>query len=289
MLKFYMPFYYLIYSRLKSKVDFISWVIIWIVPQFILSYLYTNMALGTFILLFLLTQLIFNSLYEIGYIENDVSTIDKEEKPTLRLNSEVYDYIKKNYHKVIYVKYVIVILAFVVLYLVNGSFCIVLNIKNFILLLFVTRLFFYWHNSVRSKVNLLTFSILAITKYIFPFTLFVMDNRELLYLSLFSIALFPLLRIIEHSTHKRYAFTAYAKLVGNHDKFRIIYYLFFLSLFSFFYVVSFSIFDEYKVFFLLLFYFLFYRVSSYLLLKRGLYKRDELKNKDLYIQNMEKE
>lgn len=283
MLKFYLPFYYLVYSRLKTKIDFISWMIIWMVPQFILSYVYADITLGKFTLLFLLTQLIFNSLYEIGYIENDVSTTDKEENPTLRLSSEVYAYMKQNYHRVIYIRYAIVLLSLTVLYWLNGSFDIHLNIGNFILLLLVTRLFFYWHNSIRNKINLLTFSILAVTKYIFPFTLFVIDNKELFYLSLFSMTLFPLLRIIEHSTHKRYAFTTYAKLVGNHDKFRIIYYLFFLSLFAFCYVVLPSIFDDYQVIFLLLIYFLLYRVSSYLLLKRGLYKRDVLKSKDLFI------
>ena len=168
------------------------------------------------------------------------------------------------------------------LILVDHHFGFDLNIKAFLILLIVNRLFFYLHNSVRSKFNLLTFSVLAITKYIFPVVLFV-NSDKLLYLCLLSIAAFPLLRIIEHSTHKRYAFAHYAKFIGNHDRFRILYYFVFSLLFVFLYLSSFLTKYDFAIAISVMVYFLLFRIFSYLLLRKGFYKRDELKNKDLYI------
>ena len=237
MFKFYIPFYYLFHSRLKTKMDMLSWIIIFIIPQFSITYAYVHLDLETFALLFVLSQVIFNTLYEIGYIENDIHTTKNEKIPTLRLDKQNTDYVKKNYINIVYIKYFIVILFTGLLIRINSHFSFDLNIKSFIVLLIVNRIFFYWHNSIRNRINLLTFSVLAITKYIFPIVLFVGSNH-VLYASLLSITAFPALRIIEHSTHKRYTFSDYAKIIGNHDKFRILYYSTFLLLFVLLYLSS---------------------------------------------------
>lgn len=282
MFKFYLPFYYLVFSRLKTKIDLISWIIIFIIPQFFITFIYSELNILPFTLLFLLSQIIFNTLYEIGYIENDISTTENEATPTLRLDKKSYTYIKNNYSKIIIFRYFTVFVLVGILYLINSYFSLGLNIVSFLILLIVNRVFFYWHNKVRNRWNLLTFSVLAVTKYIFPVVLFV-DSHLLIYVCLLSIVIFPLLRIIEHSTHKRYSFVKYAKLIGNHDRFRIMYYVFFsilaLSLF-YFSVISRG---DFLVVVSILIYFLLYRVFSYLLVKRGLYQRDDLKNKDLYV------
>lgn len=285
MFKFYLPFYYLFYSRLKTKIDMISWAIIWIVPQFFIVYNFTDINLGILILVFLLSQTIFNTLYEIGYIENDISTTKNEKKPTLRLDTKSSNYIANNYFKIIYFRYFLVTSLLGLLFLLNNYFKLSLNIEYFIALLVVTRLFFYWHNSVRSRINLLTFSMLAVTKYLFPIILLIKEE-ELLFVSLVSITFFAILRIIEHSTHKRYNLFAYAKFIGNHDRFRIFYYLFFLLFFTTLYFLNILLFSDFKLIAILLVYFLLYRVFSYLLLEKGLYVRDEIKNKDLYMKDV---
>jgi hypothetical protein len=261
-----------------------SWLIIWIIPQFIISYSYIDIKLKSFILIFFLTQLAFNALYEIGYIENDVTTTKNEKTPTLRLEKSIYRYIKKHYNKIIRIRYLIVITVIILLYILNKCFEYNLNIYGFIIVLIINRLFFYWHNIVRSKINLLTFAMLAITKYIFIFVIFINDFNKLLYVVLFSMVIFPILRIIEHSTHKRYQFVKYAKIIGNHDIFRIKYYLFNLVLLIIIYNLYPKFCKNYKIFIYINIYFLFYRVLSYFILKKGLYKRDYLKSKDLYIQ-----
>ena len=282
MYKFYFPFYYLFYSRLKTKIDQISWFIIFIIPPFLIAYVYSEINLLSYIVLFLLSQIVFNTLYEVGYIENDISTTKNEKTPTLRLDPKSAKYIKNNYLKIIYFRYIIVLISLGILYWINNYFDFKLNVFSFLVLLIINRVFFYWHNSVRNRWNLLTFSVLAITKYIFPIILFVHSDK-LFYPCLFAIIVFPILRIIEHSTHKRYNFIKYAKLIGNHDKFRILYYGVFSILTLGLFIFSVIKKEDFLVIISIFIYFLIYRLSSYFLVKRGMYKRDDLKNKDLYV------
>ena len=281
MSKFYFPFYYLFYSRLKTKIDLISWIIIFIVPQFLISFYYTELNFGSFILLFILSQIIFNTLYEIGYLENDVYTIKNENNPTLRLEQKRFDYIKSNYSKIIYFRYLIVFISLSLLYLINFYFDFGLNVMSFIVLLIINRLFFFFHNNIRNRWNLVTFSVLAVTKYIFPVILFVsMENMK--YAILLSVITFPLLRIIEHSTHKRYSYKSYARIIGNHDRFRILYYLAVILSCVIFWLFSLINRENFTIAIWISAYFLLYRLVSYFFVKRGIYKRDLLKRKDLY-------
>ena len=78
--KLYFPFYYLYVSRLKTKLEQISWIIIFIIPQLLVTHQYQTLSSVIFILLFFTSQVVFNSLYEIGYIENDVKTSKIEKK-----------------------------------------------------------------------------------------------------------------------------------------------------------------------------------------------------------------
>ena len=122
MIKFYIPFYYLFYTRLKTKMEIVSWIIIFIIPQFLITYFYLDLRVDIFFQLFLIAQLIFHTLYEVGYIENDISTTKKEKNPTLRLDKKSATYIKNNYQKIIYSRYCTILLFLGLLYWVNISF-----------------------------------------------------------------------------------------------------------------------------------------------------------------------
>ena len=273
MIKFYIPFYYLFYTRLNSKMEIISWQIIFIIPQFFITSLYTEIRLGIFFQLFLLSQLIFHTLYEIGYIENDISTIKKEKNPTLRLDKRSATYIESNYKKIIDFIYCGVLLFLGLLYFIDTHFKFETNVIFFIWLLLFNRIFFYFHNNIRNRFNILTFFILAVTKYIFPLVLFVSIENVLYPIILFVIA-FPLLRSIEICMLKRHNFIKFVKIVTNLDKFRILYYL--IGSIVCLVIWYFSVINDqnFRIAILLFVYFLIYRVASYFLIKKGIYKRD---------------
>jgi hypothetical protein len=272
-IKFYIPFYYLFYTRLKTKLEIISWQIIFIIPQFFITSFYTEIRLGIFLQLFLLSQLIFHTLYEIGYIENDISTIKKEKNPTLRLDKISASYIESNYKKIIYLRYCGVLLFLGLLYFIDTSFKFDTNVIFFIWLILFNRIFFYFHNNIRNRFNILTFFILAVTKYIFPLVLFV-SVEIMLYPIILSVMAFPLLRSIEICMLKRHNFIKFVKIVTDLDKFRILYYL--IGLIVCLVIRYFSDINDqnFRIAFLLFVYFLFYRVVSYFFIKKGIYKRD---------------
>ena len=281
MFKFYFPFYYLIHTRLKTNIDLLSWQIIFIIPQFTITYFYLNIRSDIFILIFFITQLAFHSVYEIGYIENDNLTTKNEKKPTLRLNREGSGFIKKNYSKVIYVKYLTVLLLVGLLYWINTFAAYRLNIFSFISLLVLNRIFFFLHNNIRSRLNILTFFVLSITKFIFPLVLFI-EFEILLYPMLLSVIIFPLLRSIEISTLKRHNFKSLSKIIGDIDRFRILFYLIASLLFIALWLFSFLGIKDFSVSIFILVYFLLFRISTYFLIKEGIYRRDIKTKKNVH-------
>ncbi len=278
MIKFYIPLYYLINTRLKTKMEIFSWNLIFILPQFLITSYYLNYKLDFFFLIFFISQLIFHSLYEIGYIENDIKTVNKEKNPTIRLDKKSFFYVKNNYINIISWKYFTITIFLIVLHIINLNQINEIFFYPFIILLIINRLFFYFHNKLRNRFNIISFFMLATLKYIFPLLLFV-DVNTLLYPVLLSVITFPLLRTIEICTLKRFNFKNFSKKITNLDKFRILYYLTFSVIIIIGWYFSIINNKNFYITILIFTYFSLYRISTYLLIKRGIYKRDVRTNK----------
>ena len=273
MYSFYIPIFYLIHSRLKTKFDLISWQIIFLIPQFAVTYYYLNIRSDIFVQLFLISQLIFHVLYEIGYIENDVITTRNEKNPTKRLSSRSIAYLKKNYSKVIYFKYLVGTIFIGLLYWIDTFTSYNLNLNVFVGLLVFNRIIFFIHNSIRNRFNILTFFILSAAKYVFPIVLFVRFEIMLLPL-IIMLLIFPILRTIEIFTLKRHKFKKIAYLVNNIDKFRIIYYLFNSIVITVIWHFSLISGTNYNISIFIVLYFLLFRISTKFLIEKKVYKRD---------------
>ena len=273
MFRFYIPFSYLIHSRLKKTFDLLSWQIIFILPQFAITYFYLYIRSDLFVVIFFVTQIIFHTLYEIGYLENDILTTKKEKKPTIRISKISRNYIKNNYSKIINFRYLVVFCFLGILYWLDSFSAYRLNILTFIALLFLNRLVFFIHNNIRNRLNILTFFILSVTKFIFPIVLFIRPET-MLYPILMVIIIFPLLRTIEIITLKRHNFKKFAKIINDVDRFRIFYYSLNSLLFITFWYFSLISTKNFSVTIFVLAYFLLFRISTYFLIKEGVYKRD---------------
>ena len=148
-----------------------------------------------------------------------------------------------------------------------------LNILTFIALLVFNRIVFFIHNNVRSKLNILTFFILSVTKFVFPIVLFI-RFEIMLYPILLMILIFPLLRTIEISTLKRHNLKKIAKIINDIDRFRIFYYSLNSLIVIMLWYLSFLSDQNFILTIIVLVYFLLFRISTYLLIKEGVYKRD---------------
>jgi len=99
--KFYFPFYYLFYSRLKTKIDQISWFIIFIIPPFLIAYVYSEINLLSYIVLFLLFQIIFNILYKVVTTKNkSINFLEKIKNFQVRNDSFDEKMVVKKYYSI---------------------------------------------------------------------------------------------------------------------------------------------------------------------------------------------
>lgn len=87
------PFYYFFISRATLTSRRVSWILIYILPQFL--YIGFNSDLLNDIYKYLLSVVVVYLIYECGYIYNDCVRVANEKKPTLRLNEKERLYIKQ--------------------------------------------------------------------------------------------------------------------------------------------------------------------------------------------------
>ena len=265
MIWFYLPFVYLISSRLKSKFELISWQIIFIIPQLLITYHFLEVRTYIFILFFLISQLIFYSLYETGYIENDLVTTQKEKNPTVRFNKKNISYITKNYSGLIYTRYFVAFLFLFLLFWINTFTSYSFNILFFSGVLILTKIIFKIHNLIRNRFTIITFFLLSFLKYSFPIVLFINPDK-MIYPILLVLFIFPILRTLEVITLSRYNFKIISKLIGNIDKFRVFYYFLCLVIIAIIKIFSISTYLDFYISFIIIFYFLIFRIGCFYVL-----------------------
>lgn len=259
MYNYIFPMVYLFDSRLKSKIERTSWFIIYVIPVFTLSYALSPKNILEFSVLFILAIFSFFSLYEVGYIENDIKTTINESNPTIRIENEKQIFLRKNYYFIQNSKIIVMLILLFFANFVSNEFEINLHWLSFISCLVFIRIAFYAHNRFRNRLNILTFLCLSIGKYFSPILLFLplYDYHILFVLTFF---MFPFLRTLEHATKPKYNLPKLIKFLGNLDIFRVKYYfVMFLSS-----LVVFFIFQNYHALIsvLVMAYFLIYRSSA---------------------------
>lgn len=256
---FIFPGVYLFYSRLKSNVERVSWILINPLMIGILSLAVSDLSPINFFLFYIVSFLIWQSVYEVGYLENDLITTKKEKNPTIRLEAPLHQLTSYHYHAIVAGKLIVASLLLVFLYFISLVTYSDINLIFFIILVFLARLDFYLHNKVRSRLNIVTFFVLSALKYLtVPFLFYSGENPvDFIVVIVF---LFPFLRTLEHSCKSKYKFEGLSNLLGDFDRLRVKYYLFFL--FSFSILSLFLDSDEIIIGIVFFGYFLFLRVLA---------------------------
>lgn len=277
MIKYCIPFYYLFKSRLTTIYEKISWVLIYPVPVGFVCYSASDVIeFQQFAVMFILSIVVFNTIYEIGYIVNDTVTINKEHTPEIRISGNEIKSLSVNWKKIALGRGAFSIVLVAIIYYLDMVYSSELNILAFISLVSLVSGFFYLHNTIRSKWNVITFFMLSFGKYVSPLVLFVSTNNFCAYL-LISLFMFPVLRTIEHSTKVRYGIKPLIDFVGVIDNFRVKYYaiMFIILLAISFLYRSHLKNDSTMLVALTVFgYFLVYRIASLYMIKKNIYRRN---------------
>lgn len=271
MIPFFIPGYYLFYSRLKRKSEIVSLLIIYPIYILVMLFYFSDLALTELLLFFVVAWLAWITVYETGYFENDAITIKKEVNPTLRMAPDQITWVQQNFILIHVVRFFLAFCFLGLLFWLSDTIITINDFIGFVICIFVARLFFFFHNSLRSRWNILTYLLLSSTKYLSFFILFYSHLSfvpEILYCVLLT---FPIPRTIEHAAKTKYGLQKIQNLVGNIDTFRWKYYLtgFLIAL-----VLHYIKINPITIAFLFsMGYFLSFRLFSVLIINLGFYKR----------------
>ncbi len=259
------PFVYLFKSRLTRNVERLSWVLINPIALFLVTGLLSDLTFIEHFILFILAFLAWQSLYEIGYIYNDVFTSKKETNPTLRLGAKDAIFIEKKFALIVMCKLVISALSIIVVFWFDQYANLHLHVLWFLGILSLSSLAFSIHNSMRNRFNILTFGVLSATKYMALPLLMVAEGQEFVGF-LVSLTMFPLVRTLEHATKNKYSLGRLKKIVGDFTLFRVKYYAFAFFLAC---LVHWFMGEENTIIFIAIYaYFLIYRIGVWFVIRK---------------------
>lgn len=222
---FYLPLLYTLATRYErhSVRGFIMFLIIYIIPQFLLMFCFASQRDWW---MWILSIFFVIDLYEIGYIQNDAETIKKEDNPTLRLFPKELEYYEK--HKIsIYSFRIFIAILLSYFFLSYSSFS--YYIIGCVIVLWILLPIYCVYNSIRGIWNFPLLTILTSYRIIMPLAFCLSEPQWGLFL--YAYIMYPLPTIlqqmlmgkfgIEFSFLKRFLISDYS---GRY-LFRIKYYV----------------------------------------------------------------
>lgn len=226
-----LPGGYTFSSRLPGALNKVGWVARFVIPQLWLLVIALDGSFRLAILGFLALWVPLISIYEVGYIVNDFITVKHEPNPTIRLATDRREWLSSRLLAVIFIKLGIAVSTTLGVALLTKLSPVRTYPLQFLFVLGAVCVAFYFHNSVRSRLNILTYSMLASCKYLaIPSMMFSFraDWNWILAIWL----MFPACRILEHAAKPKYGLHWLGGIRRGTDWYRVNYYLVLSLLFS---------------------------------------------------------
>lgn len=206
MIFFYVPFYYTIVSRLNGFSKLFSWIIIYLLPQFMFVLFFRGVP-DYFYALFsiMLGILLIYTLYEVGYIYNDAETIKNEIHPTLRLSPSQLSYYHENRGLIYLVRFILAVII--------TCFFIYLEQYYFIFLVWCIIPLYAVYNSIRNRWNLSLHFLLVVIRYC-SVTILLGGGMAFFY----CVFLFPVINLLERCSEKRFQLHFFQTFIFSNKK-----------------------------------------------------------------------
>ena len=205
------PMLYTISTRLPSPILIVSWLVVFVVPQVVLAALNGRngfYAALHFLSLFLTT----NYVYENGYLENDLRTVKREEKPTIRLSPDVFQRMDEDYR-------LIQILRGIVLAFLFGAAVAFETELISMLGLGALAAVFKLYNRTRKRIGLLWLFIMTSLRFSVPVIGYLNLGEYLVWL-----LAYPVPKTIEFASRSRYELSLLRFVKMSFEWFRLVYY-----------------------------------------------------------------
>jgi hypothetical protein len=253
---FTIPYIYFLKTRLKSKLQKISWFFVYFIPGIILFNYYKPLNNFSHIIICFIGVFVINLFYENGYIENDSKTIKFEKKPQIRINKSEINFISKYFSLVLIFRILIAVIFVIIYYYLTNDFysTLVLSIVSLLI-----QIIYIFYNRIRSIVNLfliLPLSFLRFYGFVLPFV-----PTESFYQFIIIVSfIYPISKTLEFATRKRFKISFFIEYLTDIDKFRILYY-FIIS-------IGFYLIQVDGIFIFVGLYYFFFRLLGFLIIRR---------------------
>jgi len=170
------------------------------------------------------------SMYEIGYIENDMAAARCGDQIGQRLTASVLAGIGSRYRLIIFAKWLVTAALVLITRIAANAVGARIAVWRFVLVLIGAHAIFTLHNLLRSRLKILTFFGLYVAKYLALTLLF--PIRPNWSLATVAAVIVPLPRLMEYSAKEKFGFKRWGAIVGGLDCFRVKYYAAALVVFS---------------------------------------------------------
>lgn len=213
MLNYYIPILYTLKTRYNTTFHKISFFIMTLLPSLVVVMLSSKGSANIvdYVILFLVMQ----SVYECGYLFNDLVTVQYEKNPTNRIDSIMSYTLLKHLQNLLTAR--LVLATLLVAYIISKYQQAILVIP----LLLVLLIDYTIHNFYRNRTNIITMCTMVSLKYFIPCVPFLsVSNYMEWYLVIFLSI--PLIRTIEYAGKPRYNLKIFE--VKDFEKFRVQYY-----------------------------------------------------------------
>lgn len=212
---FFVPYGYFIHTRVTTAAARISWLLIYFVPLLLTVFAFKGELTWADCFYLLCAATAIYSVYELGYIDNDSTTVQQEVNPTIRLNESEIAYVFTYKWVISITRLSITLILLGLCFPAPGFSWLFLGL----LLLLPT---FAIYNRVRGPVNAFIHPILVSIRFCIPVLLLLPEQQVLWYL----VLLFPVLNSLERASESRYGLTFLQNLaLVNQTSGRWIYYL----------------------------------------------------------------
>lgn len=220
----YLPYVYFLKTRLTGNFQRVSWLFVYFIP---IIFLYSRIASLKNVYdysLLILGFLIINYVYENGYLENDVQTIKKEEKPTLRLSEEEIRIVDNSFTTIFFIRGVILILMLAGYFICAKYTTTIVMPFTLLFAALLLQILYLIYNRIRNIVNLYLIIPLSFIRF-FGFILPFVETKDMGWFVLLATLLYPLSKFIEFAQKKRFKTIISKGDTFNVDRFRVKYYL----------------------------------------------------------------
>lgn len=166
MIRYLVPGVYHVVSRLRTPRVMLFWLVNVLAVIAVVAVAASDLGWLDVVLVLMLALAAWQSVYEVGYLENDLVTTQRERQPTLRLDAAERHYLLRVYTPLVMGKLAVAAACVGLVAYLGDLRGLDLNLAAFVACVVGLRLVYRFHNGSRGRPAIASFGLLYVAKYL---------------------------------------------------------------------------------------------------------------------------